>query len=149
MSRRRRIRTETGGSVYYNIDESHPAEVRGAGFQPFDVMKKVASSITSKLTGKAAKKLAEKAVEKALEKGAEKVGEKTGQLIGEKIYDRFTPKGDIVKELQKELQASKAKNNSQSERPILKDSNSLKDSRSSSTKTKSISQQFQELLNLG
>ena len=142
MSRRRRIRTETGGSVYYNIDESCPAEIRGAGFQPFDVMKKVVSSVTSKLTGKAAKTLAEKAVEKALEKGAEKVGEKTGQLIGEKIYDRFTPRGDIVKEIQKDLQASKAKNNIQSERL------SLKDRDSSSPKKKSISQQFQDLLNL-
>ena len=104
MSRQRRIRDETGGSVYYDIDESD-AQQSCVGAGVFDVMKNVAA----KLTGKAAKRIAEKAAEKLVEKGAEKVGEKTGQLLGEKIYDRFSNKsvvnenkGDqIIKELQK------------------------------------------------
>ena len=105
MSRQRRIRDETGGSVYYDIDESD-AQQSCVGAGVFDVMKNVAA----KLTGKAAKRIAEKAAEKLVEKGAEKVGEKTGQLLGEKIYDRFNSKssksaenrGDlIIKELQK------------------------------------------------
>ena len=138
MSRQRRIRDETSGSIYYNIDE-----ISGAGV--FDIMKNVAS----KLTGKAAKKIATKAAEKLVEKGAEKVGEKTGQLLGEKIYDRFrgaSPrkgelegvhplaprKGDqIIKELQKINQRGKTKNKGELE---------------GLAPSKSISQQFEELL---
>ena len=107
MSRQRRIRDETGGSVYYDIDEKQPTV--GAGvFEYPRYLKNVASSVAAKLTGKAAKRIAEKAAEKLVEKGAEKVGEKTGQLLGEKIYDRFSQsksaknRGDlIIKEFQK------------------------------------------------
>ena len=133
MSRQRRIRDETGGSVYYDIEEPTVlgSEISGAGV--FDVMKNVAA----KLTGKAAKRIAEKGAEKLVEKGAEKVGEKTGQLLGEKIYNTFsqsktTPRvvnenrGDlIIKELQKINQRGK--------KP---------------PEEKSISQQFDDLLNL-
>lgn len=142
MSRQRRIRDETGNSLYYDIDESDV--VTGAGV--FDTMKSVASSIASKLTGKAAKKIATKAVEK----GAEKVGEKTGQLIGEKIYNRFSQqpltksppsqaenKGDqIIKELQSFQRLKKPVTTSPGK------SNTLQPSK------KSISQQFDDLLNL-
>ena len=113
MSRQRRIRDETGGSVYYNVYNSHASDesdsVTGAGAGAlFDTMKNVAANVATKLTGKAAKKIATKAAEKLVEKGAEKVGEKTGQLLGEKIYDRFSQsksaknRGDlIIKEFQK------------------------------------------------
>ena len=127
MSRQRRIRDETGGSVYYDIDESD-AQQSCVGAGVFDVMKNVAA----KLTGKAAKRIAEKAAEKLVEKGAEKVGEKTGQLIGEKIYDRFNNKSEnkgdqIIKELQK---------------------NKNRRARGASpSKSNNISQQFDELLN--
>ena len=101
MSRReRRLRDDTGNSVYCDIDEIN--EISGAGV--FDTMKNVATKVVTKLTGKAAKKIATKAVEKAAEKVGEKTGQKIGDLIGEKIYDTFshseTPKGDqIAKEL--------------------------------------------------
>ena len=124
MSRPRRIRDETGGSVYYDIDESDTPTV-GAGV--FDTMKNVATSVAAKLTGKAAKRIAEKAAEKLVEKGVEKVGEKTGQLLGEKIYDRFNSKSEnmgdqIIKELQKNKKPPPG--------------------------TRTISQQFDDLLNL-
>ena len=127
MSRQRRIRDETGGSVYYDIDE-----ISGAGV--FDTMKNVASSIATKLTGKAIKRMATKAAEKLVEKGAERVGEKTGQLIGEKIYDRFSQSKRVVNEnrgdqIIKELQRGK--------KPVT-----------TSPGEKSISQQFDDLLNL-
>ena len=123
MSRQRRIRDETGGSVYYDIDE-----ISGAGV--FDTIKNVAT----KLTGKAAKRMATKAAEKLVEKGAERVGEKTGQLIGEKIYDRFSQvnenRGDqIIKELQRGKKPVTTSNRTESSK-------------------KSISQQFDDLLNL-
>ena len=135
MSRQRRIRDETdGASVYFNIDKSGASDAlstSGAGV--FDTMRSIAANVATKLTGKAAKRIAEKAVEK----GAEKVGEKTGQLLGEKIYDRFNSKreqggrenrGDlIIKKLKKpESQRPSV------HRPI----------------EKSISQQFDDLLNL-
>ena len=83
MIRQKRIRDETGGSVYYDIVESEASDfVTGAGSSIFDIMKNVGKA----LTGKAAKKMATKAAEKLVEKSAEKVGEKTGQLLGEKIY---------------------------------------------------------------
>ena len=134
MSRQRRIRDETGGSVYYDIDEKQaPAcdVVQSTGAGVFDIMKNVAS----KLTGKAAKKMATKAAEKMVEKGASKVGEKTGQLLGEKIYNRFSQrvsnenKGDqIIKELQRGKKPHREVTSQRIE--------------------KSISQQFDDLLNL-
>ena len=119
MSRReRRLRDDTGDSVYCDIDEINEVQSTGVGTSPvylsysaygvgagvFDTMKNVATKAVTKLTGKAAKKIASKAVEKAAEKVGEKTGQKIGDLIGEKIYDTFshseTPKGDqIVKEL--------------------------------------------------
>ena len=148
MTRQRRNRDDTGGSIYYDIDEL----TVGAGV--FDIMKNVTTNVASKLTGKAAKKIAEKAAEKLVEKGAEKVGEKTGQLLGEKIYDRFREasprkgelegpaprkenKGDqIIKELQKinNRGASPSKPNHKAELEGLS--------------PRSISQQFNDLLNL-
>ena len=144
MLRQRRFLDETGGSVYYNIDAPSNAvqpvqPTAGAGV--FDTMKNVAANVATKLTGKAAKRIAEKAVEKAVEKGAEKVGEKTGQLLGEKIYDRFSQskssnnskssvvenRGDLIK---KELQKIK------------------KPPGDRELQDKSISQQFEDLLNL-
>lgn len=140
MSRQRRIRDETGNSVYYDVDESDV--VIGAGV--FDTLKNVASSIATKLTGETAKKITTKAAEKLVEKGAEKVGEKTGQLIGEKIYGKFSQpsppsraenKGDqIIKELQKGKKPT-----SPGEKSNRTPSKSSK---------KSISQQFDDLLNL-
>ena len=142
MSRQRRIRDETGGSVYYDIDESD-AQQSCVGAGVFDVMKNVAA----KLTGKAAKRIAEKAAEKLVEKGAEKVGEKTGQLLGEKIYDRFNSKSEqgnrenrgdlIIKELQK-LKHNKPKPNHKGEL-----THPLK-----GLASRSISEQFDDLLNL-
>ena len=148
MSIRRRIRDETEGDVYYDIDEMSD-EISGAGV--FDTARALASSIATKLTGKAAKKLATKALEKGAEKVGEKTGEKLGELLGEKIYDRFTEsskssereqgerenKGDLIfKELQRERKHS-------SQLPIAFQSKKL-----ASAETKSISQQFDDLLNL-
>ena len=147
MSRQRRIRDETGGSVYYDTDTLQSVDISGAGV--FDTMKNVASSIATKLTGKAAKRMATKAAEKLVEKGAEKVGEKTGQLLGEKIYDRFSQsspvervvnenKGDqIIKELQKGKKPKYSIPASPGEKSNRKESSK-----------KSISQQFDDLLNL-
>ena len=156
MLRQRRILDETGGSVYYNIDAASNAVQStwsGAGHSPptpsgagvFDTARALAANVVTKLTGKAAKRIAEKAVEKAVEKGAEKVGEKTGQLLGEKIYDRFNSKssnnskssvvenrGDLIyKELQK---IKKPPGDRKSQDKVMED--------------KSISQQFEDLLNL-
>ena len=153
MTRQRRIRDETGGSVYYNIDEP----TVGAGV--FDVMKNVATSVATKLTGKAAKKIATKAAEKLVEKGAEKVGEKTGQLLGEKIYDTFshsktTPRvvnenrGDlIIKELQKLKKPPREKSNKTGELSLPTISQQF-DALLNKTTVPTISQQFEALLNL-
>ena len=146
MSGQRRIRDEIdGASVYYNVDSYASDSITGASI--FDTARTLATNIATKLTGKAAKKIATKAVEKAVEKGAEKVGEKTGQLLGEKIYDRFNSKsstedlrsekkrGDlIVKELQHEKPKHlNVKHVSHRQAP---------------GETRSISQQFDDLLNL-
>lgn len=145
MTRHRRIRDEVGNSLYYDIDEIADAVLDSTGAGIFDVFKNVGTKVATKLTGKVAKNIATKAAEKLVEKGAEKIGEKTGQLVGEKIYDRFTTrnegptppappqpvinenKGDqIIKELQRGKKPPS---------PLKKPK-------------KSISQQFDELLNL-
>ena len=132
MSIRRRIRDETEGDVYYDdVDE-----ISGAGV--FDTARALASSIATKLTGKAAKKLATKALEKGAEKVGEKTGEKLGEIIGEKLNRAYSKsptnenRGDLVF---KELQGEK------------KHSSSVP-KKSASTETKSISQQFDDLLKL-
>ena len=145
MPRQIRIRDETGGSVYYDASESPPSDytqsdytqVSGAGV--FDIMKNVVSKV---VTSKAAKKMATKAAEKLVEKSAEKTGQKIGDLIGEKIYNSFNSnpsadenRGDlIIKEFQK------LKKPEHKPRP--------KPSFVSPSKTRSISEQFDELLAL-
>ena len=131
MSRQRRIRDDTGASVYYDTDTLQSVDISGAGV--FNTVKNVATKVASKLTGKAAKRMATKAAEKLLEKGAEKVGEKTGQLIGEKIYDRFT------------TTTTSQPTNENKGYEIIKELQSLKKPNQSK---KSISQQFDELLKL-
>ena len=152
--RRRRIRDEDCGSIYYDESDEFPWEEQSSpsadlrsGAGVFDIMKNVTTKAASTLTGKAAKKIAEKAIEKGLEKGAEKVGEKTGQLIGEKIYDRFQgnskvapqPGEQIIKELQAFLPKQKEK------KPSPGDTRSLK-GKESERQSLSISQRFDELL---
>ena len=135
MSIRRRIRDETEGDVYYDIDEMSD-EISGAGV--FDTARALASSIATKLTGKAAKKLATKALEKGAEKVGEKTGEKLGEIIGEKLNRAYSKsptkenRGDLVF---KELQSEKKHSLSVPKKPA-------------STETKSISQQFDDLLKL-
>ena len=167
MPRERRIRDETGGSIYYDIDKSQYRVESGASVESdyvtgagiFDIMKNVTTKVASKLTGKAAKKIAEKAVEKAIEKGAEKVGEKTGQLLGEKIYDKFSTttstsntsnpqKGEVAPQpgdqVIKELQRLRGNQKGKKPPPSLSQQNKQRHNVS----TKSISQQFDELLAL-
>ena len=100
MSTQRRIRDETEGDVYYDVDE-----ISGAGV--FDTARALASSIATKVTGKAAKKLATKALEKGAEKVGEKTGEKLGELLGEKIYDRFTESSQSSKREQGERERTR------------------------------------------
>ena len=165
MSRERRIRDEDGSSIYYNIDESDESDAvpslspnsgAGAGHLFNSVLKNVAS----KLTGKAAKKIAEKAIEKGAEKVGEKTGEKLGVLLGEKIYDRFRgdnpQKGDqIFKELQREQRNQKRKKpppgDPQGTSHVvsqLKSAESSHNQERNVLSTKSIAQQFEELLAL-
>ena len=155
MSRQRRIRDETGGSVYYLIDDSSDS-VTGAGHL-FDTARALAVNVASKLTGKAAKKIAKKAVEKAVEKGAEKTGEKLGVLLGEKISDKFSQsksaknRGDlIVKELEKHDKKLISKQQQEQERvPSAKlKPKSLLLPGDAKQKTRSISEQFNDLLNM-
>ena len=168
MQRERRIRDEDGDNIYYFIDESDELQVpsgTGAGVfsEALGGLKNVASSVATKLTGKTAKKIAEKALEKGLEKGAEKVGEKvgekTGQLLGEKIYDRFrgdSPRkgelapqvGDqIIKELQRDKRNQKGKK-PPPEKARTRTLSQQFDELLNSEETRSISQQFDELLSL-
>ena len=138
MSIRRRIRDETEGDVYYDVDE-----ISGAGV--FDTTRALASSIATKLTGKVAKKLATKALEKGAEKVGEKTGEKLGELIGEKLNRAYSKssteenRGDLIfKELHGEKKQSLSK-----KQPIA-----FQPKKPASVETKSISQQFDDLLNL-
>ena len=142
MSRQRRIRDETdGASVYFNIDTVTNASDSVTGAGVFDTARALASSIATKLTGKAAKKIATKALEKGAEKVGEKTGEKLGVLLGEKIYDSFNLKssteqrnrGDLIF---KELQHEKPKTQDRAKKPP------------GETHAKTISQQFEDLLNL-
>ena len=167
-TRERRLRDDTGDSIYCDIDEIN--EISGAGTPPvylpytsgagvFDTLsglKNVATKVVKKLTGKAAKKIATKAVEKALEKGAEKVGEKTGQKIGdlgEKIYDTFShsktpnPTGDqIIKELSKIEIPGESRKVKTHVKPQAKPVSQQFTVPINNTGEKSISQQFDELL---
>ena len=134
MTRQRRIRDETEGNVYYDIDE-----ISGGGI--FDTARALASSIATKLTGKAAKRIATKALEKGAEKVGEKTGEKLGELLGEKIYSKSSTeqgkirdRGDLVF---KELQGEKKHSSSNQPQP-----------KKPPRETRSISQQFEDLLNL-
>ena len=73
MSRVRRIKDESGQSIYYNVDtwKQNIDYQNGEGI--FEIAKKVASKVASKLTGKTASKLASKAAEKLVENGGEKL----------------------------------------------------------------------------
>ena len=145
MSRQRRIRDETdGASVYYNIDKSNKPTV-GAGHPPptpsgagiFDTARALAANVATKLTGKAAKRIATKAFEKGAEKVGEKTGEKLGVLLGEKIFNSksLTEQGDRKNrgdQINKELQRDQINQRMMKKPPG----------------EKSISQQFEDLLNL-
>ena len=176
MSRReRRLRDDTGDSIYCDIDEINEVQstgvdtspvylsysAYGAGAGVFDTMKNVATKVVTKLTGKAAKKIATKAVEKAAEKVGEKTGQKIGDLLGEKIYDTFShsktpnPTGDqIIKKLSKIKIPGEFKNSKTHAKPQA-DHRSVSQPQAgyrqagvpvNNTGEKSISQQFDELL---
>ena len=142
MSTQRRIRDENDcGSVYYNIEDG-AVQDRWSGAGLFDTARALAANVATKLTGKAAKRIATKALEKGAEKVGEKTGEKLGELLGEKLNRAYSQgkigdRGDLIfKELQHEKDhAPRAK---------IKDPQPKK----ASGETQSISQQFDDLLNL-
>ena len=148
MLGQRRIRDENDcGSIYYNIENDASDSVTGAGL--FDTARAIASSVASKLTGKAAAKLATKALEKGAEKVGEKTGEKLGELLGEKLNSAYTKRteegkiknrGDLIF---KELQHEKPQPRPQPKKPPGETRSSK-----SSKVTRTISQQFDDLLNL-
>ena len=142
MSRQRRIRDETEYSVYYNIDKPMVDKPTvGAGHPPptpssagiFDTARALATNVATKLTGKAAKRIATKAFEKGAEKVGEKTREKLGVLLGEKIFNsKSSTEENRGDQINKELQRDQINQRMMKKPPG----------------EKSISQQFEDLLNL-
>ena len=169
MSRQRRIRDETdGASVYYNIesdasDKPSGKPTVGAGAPVagsiFDTARALAANVATKLTGKAAAKLATKALEKGAEKVGEKTGEKLGVLLGEKLNRAYNSRSSRSSTEHPEgvrsedLRSSEIENRGdlifkelQHEKPKQAKSKGL--IKKPPGETRSISQQFDDLLNL-